>query len=93
MKAENGSVNICVALLSIVEEWLEHIWMTLVFSSTEQAIMPGPLSDGKCKTQITEQKQIGAHSQPEANASMILIYSGQRRIIKTLQSNRCLLLV
>lgn len=47
MKAENGSVNICVALLSIVEEWLEHIWMTLVFSSTEEAITPGPLSDGK----------------------------------------------
>lgn len=92
MKTENGSVNICVALLSIVEEWLEHIWMT-VFSSTEQAIMPGTLSDGKCKTQITEHKQIGNQSQLAANASMILIYLGQRRMIKTLESNRCLILV
>lgn len=92
MKAENGSVNICVAPLSIVEEWLEHIWMTLVFSSTEQAIIPGLLSDEKRHTQITEQKQSGNQLQPAANTSLILIYSGQRRVIKTLQSNSCLLL-
>lgn len=65
-----GSVNICVALLSIVEEWLEHIWMTLVLWSTEEAIMLGLyLIDIKYQMQITELKQIRNQSQPAAEAS------------------------